>query len=84
MSMLTLVVISVLLFMALLLVVQAGASQGSELNNQVPSQSTASQQKPKKNRKQIPDEDSLYAADPSRYVGADTCKACREQAETEY
>jgi DmsE family decaheme c-type cytochrome len=62
----------------------AGPAQESQANTQASGGAGASQQKAKKNHKSAPEEESLYSADPSQYVGADTCKTCHQEAAAGY
>jgi DmsE family decaheme c-type cytochrome len=46
--------------------------------------SGGTQQKSKKNKKNAPEESSLYSADPAQYVGAEACKPCHEKEAAGY
>jgi DmsE family decaheme c-type cytochrome len=59
-----------------------GPPPQTQTNNQASSSST--QQKSKKTKKNAPDESAFYPADPSQYVGVDTCKTCHEKEAAGY
>jgi DmsE family decaheme c-type cytochrome len=73
-----------LLFICAAAGMQSRSDQGPQPNTQAATGSDSKQQRAKKNHKNVKDEDSLYEADPSQYVGADTCKTCHEQAAAGY
>lgn len=79
----TLLILSPLLFCAAV-ALQGVSNPGSQPGAQASAGSRGKQQKAKKNHQKAPEEESLYSADPSQYVGADACKTCHEQAAAGY
>jgi DmsE family decaheme c-type cytochrome len=72
--------LSLLLFYAAAAIPPASGQQSQT----TPDSSTSAQQKSKKSKKKPADESAFYPADPSQYVGADTCKTCHEKEAAGY